>query len=163
MPVLSAENAFKKGLAAIVEERNAEAVVHFQSAIETERRRLVRQPDARYLSYYGLSLSRAYGVSAEAIASCEAAARLAPQDPTILLNLGRVYALAGRKTRALRCYETGLQLAPGHQALRRELAHADRRSAPPIPGLKRSNPLNRWVGSLRSRAGRRAPAAAFSD
>lgn len=151
MPILSAEIQFKKGLAAFVDEQYAEAAVSFRQAIEIDRQRNVRSPEARYLSYYGLSLAKQFGATPEAIQACESAAAREPYNPNLTLNLGRVYAMAGRTTRALKCFEGGLRVAPSHRSLRRELAQTDRRSRPVLPGLGRNHVVNRWLGGLRAR------------
>ena len=58
MSVLSAESSFSQGLAAFSADRHAEAAEHFRTAMQIERQRGVRRPEARFLSYYGLSLAR---------------------------------------------------------------------------------------------------------
>lgn len=150
MPILEAENHFRRGLVALVDGNAAEAVTHFQSAIQIERQRGVATPQMRYLSYYGLSLARARGASNEAIQACEIAARRDFFNPDLLLNLGRVYLMAAKTTRALAAFERGLQLAPNHAALRAERNRADRRQPPPLPMLHRQHPFNRWLGRMRA-------------
>ncbi len=150
MPILEAENHFRKGLVALVDGNPGEAAVQFQSAIQIERQRAVATPQMRYVSYYGLSLARSRGPSAEAIQACEIAARRDFFNPDLLLNLGRVYLMAGKTTRALAAFERGLKLAPAHAALRAELAHADRRQPPPLSIVSRQHPFNRWLGKLRA-------------
>jgi tetratricopeptide (TPR) repeat protein len=151
MPILSAENRFRQGLAAVVDDRHGEALDHFLTALEIERERDVDVPDARYLSYYGLSLARVHGPGPEAIAACEQAVRRAPAHAALLVNLGRVYEMAGRTARALACFDGALRLAPEHRPLRRDLARIDRRTRPVIASLDRSHVLNRWLGTLRAR------------
>lgn len=151
MSILSAENQFKKGLAALIEERNGEAADLFKSAIQIERDRSVRRPAARYLSYYGLSLAKLHGASADALRACETAARLEPLSPSILLNLGRIYSMAGRRVKALECFAKGLQMAPRNGALCQELARVERRGRPIVQRLGRSHPVNRWLGFMRAR------------
>jgi tetratricopeptide (TPR) repeat protein len=151
MPILSAEIQFKKGLAAFVDEQFAEAAAAFRQAIEIDRQRNVRSPEARYLSYYGLSLAKQFGPGPESIQACETAAAREPHNPNLALNLGRVYAMVGRTTRALECFEGGLRMAPSHRSLRRELTQTDRRARPVLPGLGRNHVVNRWLGGLRSR------------
>jgi tetratricopeptide (TPR) repeat protein len=151
MSILSAENQFKKGLAALIAERNVEAAELFKSALDMERERSVRRPAARYLSYYGLSLAKLHGASTDALRACETAARLEPQNPSILLNLGRLYAMAGRRAKALDCFARGLQMAPRNGALSRELARVERRNRPVLPRLRRSHLANRWLGAMRAR------------
>ena len=73
MPILSAENQFKKGLAALVDHNYTDAAVFFKRALDLDRARNRRQPDLRYLSYYGLSLARSGRSIREAIQICRTA------------------------------------------------------------------------------------------
>ncbi|MBZ5639654.1 MAG: tetratricopeptide repeat protein [Acidobacteriia bacterium] len=149
MPILSSEIHFRKGLAALSEGNPAEAVEQFRQAIVIERQRSVSRPQMRYVSFYGLALARANGATAEAVQTCERAAKLDFCNPDLLLNLGQVYLLAGKTTRALMAFERGLRLAPEHGRLRAALAEVDRRGTPPLPFLRRSHAMNRWLGKLR--------------
>jgi tetratricopeptide (TPR) repeat protein len=133
-----------------------DAVTAFKTAMEIEKQHAVPRPQWRYLSYYGLSLARADRPTREAMDACERAVRCDPWDPDLLLNLGRVFALAGKSTRALAAYERGLQIAPRHRALRTELRALDRRSTPPLSFLSRSHPLNCALGKIRASLASRA-------
>ncbi|HZN56138.1 MAG TPA: tetratricopeptide repeat protein [Candidatus Polarisedimenticolaceae bacterium] len=146
MAILSAENSFRKGLVALVEGDPAAATTHFQSAILIERQHGVARPQMRYLSYYGLTLAQSRGANPESIQACETASRRDFFNPDLLLNLGRVYLLAGKTTKALATFERGLAIAPGHKALRAEHAKVDRRSPPPLSMLSRTHPLNKLLG-----------------
>ena len=169
MNILDAENCFKKGLAAMVDGHLDRAAALFKSAMQIERQRGARRPQMRYLSYYGLSMARAHGVTPAAIDACETAARRDFFNPDLQLNLGRVFLLAGKTTRALMAFERGLRLSPRHPALRAELARVDRRKRPAISALPRGHRINQWLGRLRASLGsaperravsrRRAPAA----
>jgi len=150
MPILSAENAFRKGLGAMAEKHPEKASVYFRQALDLERERSKSRLDMRYLSYYGLSLAQA-GLSTQiALQACKTAVFKQTGDPLLLLNLGRVYLLIGKPVRAMEAFERGLRIAPEHKALRMELAKIDRRSRPTVPFLDRSNPLNRWLGQRRT-------------
>ena len=149
MAILSAENNFKKGLLAMVDEDHVHAAEFFRQALDIERERQVARSDGRYLSYYGLSLARAYRPTHESIKACETAAGQDSFSADLQLNLGRVYLLAGKTSKALDAFEGGLRIDPRHRALRRELNRLDRRSRPPLPMLSRSHRLNRWIGRAR--------------
>jgi tetratricopeptide (TPR) repeat protein len=157
MPILSAENAFRKGLGCLSENRPKEASEFFRTALELERQRSKSRLDMRYLSYYGLSLARA-GLSTQiALQACRSAASRQYQDPVLLLNLGRVYLLTGRVSPALEAFERGLAISPDHKILLRERAQIDRRQRPVVPFLGRNSTINRWLGRVRaSRRGRTA-------
>jgi tetratricopeptide (TPR) repeat protein len=146
MPILSAENAFKKGLGAMAEKHPEKASVYFRQALDLERERSKSRLDMRYLSYYGLSLAQA-GLSTQiALQACKTAVFKQTGDPVLFLNLGRVYLLIGKPVRAMEAFERGLRICPEHKPLRMELARIDRRSRPAVPFLNRSNPVNRWLG-----------------
>jgi tetratricopeptide (TPR) repeat protein len=149
MTILSAENFFRRGLTALVDGDATVAADYFQSAILTEVQRGIKRPQMRYLSYYGLSRAQAFGATPQAIQACETAARRDFFNPDLLLNLGRVYLLAGKTTKALAVFERGLGLAPNHRGLLAEFTRIDRRAAPPLGIVSRSNPLNKWLGRLR--------------
>lgn len=120
MSILVAENNFKKGLAALVDDNHVEAAVHFRRALEDERQRHVRTPNMRYLSYYGLCLAKTNRPIGEAIHACRTAVRRESNDPELHFNLGRVFTLARRLREAHEAFEKGLQIAPSHDGLRRE-------------------------------------------
>ncbi len=66
-----------------------------------ERERSVSRPQMRYMSYYGLSLAQTKRPSRQAIKACETAATVDFFSPDLLLNLGKVYLLAGKTSKAL--------------------------------------------------------------
>jgi tetratricopeptide (TPR) repeat protein len=157
MPILSAENSFRKGLVALVEGDPATAATHFQSAILIERQHGVTRPQMRYLSYYGLSLAQGRGANSEAIQACETAIRRDFYNADLYLNLGRVYALAGKRSKAMHAFERGLILAPSHKVLRAEMGKFERRERPPLSIVSRTHPLNKVLGKLRAELRRRTP------
>lgn len=149
MPILSAENYFRRGLLAMAEGNADEAATHFESAIRVEREHNVMRPQMRYLSYWGLAIAQARR-SPESIQACEMAARGEPYNPDLLLNLGRVHLLSGRVTIALATLERGRRMAPWHKGIAIELAKVDRRKAPPLRMLHRDHPINRVLGKWRA-------------
>lgn len=151
MTIVTAENSFKKGLDALRDGRPEEAVASFKTAMQIEKEFGAGRPQMKYLSYYGVSFAQAYGANREALRACESAVKKDFLNATLFLNLGRVYLIAGKVTRALAAFEHGVRISPNHKELRAELAKADRRSTPPIPFLSRSHPLNAWLGKLRAR------------
>jgi tetratricopeptide (TPR) repeat protein len=111
----------------------------------------------RYLSYYGLAMAQSRGATPEAVQACEAAARRDFYSPELLLNLGRVYLLAGKTTKALATFERGIAIAPNHKAMRAELDKVDRRQIRPIGLVPRDHPINKLLGKLRWALRHRAP------
>lgn len=149
MPILSAENQFKKGLTALVDQNYKDAVVFFGRAVELDRERNRKQPDLRYLSYYGLALAKSGSSPTEALRVCRMAVSRHQHHPVLWLNLGRAYAALGKHERALEALDRGARLAPDNPVVARELAQFDRRSQPVIPRLSRSHPVNVVLGKLR--------------
>ena len=154
MNILDAELCFKKGLVALVEDVPERAAAMFHNAMKIEKERRTQTPQMRYLSYYGLSMARARGVTQDVVRACETAARRDFFNPDLQLNLGRVYLLSGQVSRALAAFERGLRLAPGHRGLRAEMLKVNRRQRRPIRRLPRSHPINCFLGRLRTRVPR---------
>ena len=160
MSSLSAENYFKKGLSALVEHSFVDASESFRRALELDRERNKRQPDMRYLSYYGYSLAKGKLSTTTAIQACKTAVARQKNDPLLFVNLGRVYVIAGKRSLAAESFERALRLAPEDKTIRAELARVDRRAKPVIPGLSRDHALNIWLGKLRANMRGRQPSNA---
>ena len=138
MPIVSAENKFKKGLEALVDRNYVEAALQFRRAMDIEHQRHVLQPDMRYLSYYGMCRATAHDKLREGLHACKHAARVRNRDPEMFLNLGRVYLLARQKRLAYDAFQTGLDLDPDHQVLLFESARLHARGiSKPAPGARR--------------------------
>jgi Flp pilus assembly protein TadD len=134
MAILSAQNSFKKGLAALVDDVPAVAIGYFREAMCIEEQRSMR-PTMRYLSYYGYCLARTAHPQGAAARACETAAETEPRDADLLLNLGRVYMLAGRTRAARRIFDRALRISPGNRVLQRERARAELR----LSGIHRTS------------------------
>ena len=149
MNILSAENHYREGLAALSAGRAEEASGLFEKAMRAERRHDVTQPRMRYLSYFGLSVALARGANKDALRACETAVRNEDYNPDLFLNLGKVYAMAGRMTKALTVYSKGLKLDTRHRGLREAMKNLDRRGRVPVGWLDRSHPVNTLLGRMR--------------
>jgi curved DNA-binding protein CbpA len=109
-------------------------------AVEALRQAAYLVPgEARYHAALGRALSRDPHLAREAVQSLEQAARLAPQNPQIQLELALLLEKQGLHIRARRAAEAALLLAPGDPAVMRAVARL---------GLEPSGPGN---------AGRRKP------
>lgn len=148
MTILAAERSFREGLVALVEARHIDAASCFDKAMKDERAR-GGSPEMRYLSYYGLSVALGQGPTREAIQACEMAARRDFFNADLQLNLGKVYLLASRRSKALAILERGLKLDPTHKGLLATMRRADRRRQAPVRWLRRAHPLNYWLGKMR--------------
>jgi len=147
---LTPEEHFRDGLTALGAGRPSEAVDHFHRAVAAEKRLGADRPQMRYVSFYGLSLALSKRATRTAIELCERAAAHDSFDAVLLLNLGKVYVLSGRITKALAAYERGLRVDPSNKRLQIELARIDRRRAPALPALSRDHVINRSLGRLRA-------------
>src|SRR5262245_66144422 len=112
MPDSPDAEAFKKGLAMLSANRNEEALALFETAMKLAGDSQVVDRKMKYLSYYGLSLSLSHRPSRDAIKACEMAAKSNFFSAEMQLNLGKVYSLAGKTTRALAAFENGLKRSP---------------------------------------------------
>jgi tetratricopeptide (TPR) repeat protein len=144
------EQLFRRGLAHLNGANPAAAAAHFDAAMRAERTSGVGVKRPKYLSFYGLSLAAAYGPTHECLRACQRAAASDPLDADLQLNLGRVYLMAKKRTRALAAFERGLKLDPDHRGLLKIMAKAERRRPPVIAGLGRDHAINRSLGRLRS-------------
>ena len=149
MPILSAENHFKKGLSALVDHNYKDAIVFFRRALDIDKERGRRHPDLRYLSYYGLSMAKAGMSTNVAIKVCRSAVARQTSHPVLLLNLGRVYMIARKPRLAREAFDRGARVAPANRVLTRELASLERRSKPVLAMLPRNHPVNRALGKIR--------------
>ena len=68
--------------------------------------------------------------------------------PVFYLNLGRAYLAAGAKKDAAAVFKKGLEADPEDRDLLREIKRLGMRKKPVVPFLKRSNPINKYVGKL---------------
>ncbi|MCE5195447.1 MAG: hypothetical protein LLF28_08395 [Nitrospiraceae bacterium] len=66
--------------------------------------------------------------------------------PFFYLNLGRVYIAAGRKQNAADIFRKGLKIDASNYDIIAELKKLGIRGKLPVPFLKRSNPLNKYLG-----------------
>ena len=151
MLVPTAEESFQKGMQAFEEGRGREAMAFFEAAIEIERQLGNHAPQARYLSQYGLCLGTVMQRRHEGVRFCREAVELERFNPDIHCNLGQVLITAGRRKDAYQAFVRGLRVQPDHQSIIRALREMGIRRPPVIPFLRRTNPLNVYLGRLRSR------------
>ncbi len=149
MNILSAENNYREGLVALAGGRPEQAAGLFEKAMRAEMRHNVTQPRMRYLSYFGLSVALARGATKDALRACETAVHNEDYNADLLLNLGKVYAMAGRMTKSLDVFARGLKLDPGHRGLKAAVKRLDRRRSRSVGWLDRSHPVNTFFGRIR--------------
>ena len=140
-----AEKLFTKGLDAIKNGNTVSALVFFEKATQLDN-----SPTNR--SYLAYCMARERGQFKKAISVCEAAIKEESQNPIHYLNLGRIYILSGQKTEAMRVLREGLVVEENREIVN-ELVGLGMRKPPFIPLLKRTNPLNKYLGIVLSRLG----------
>ena len=68
--------------------------------------------------------------------------------PLFYLNLGRAYLAGGDKGNAAEAFKKGLEADPQDLDLLWEVGRIGMRKKPVVPILKRSNPINKYIGRL---------------
>jgi tetratricopeptide (TPR) repeat protein len=68
--------------------------------------------------------------------------------PILYLNLGRTYLIAKNKEKAYFSFQKGLEVDKKNEDITKELKKLGIRRKPFFPFLKRSNPLNKYIGTL---------------
>ena len=141
----SALAEFKRGINLLRNGHSAEALEYLRHAAE------LAPQNPHYLSFLGVSVSRAERKWAAAVKLCEMALILRRSEPQLYLNLAEVYVSAGRRDDAVEALERGLLYLSADPRIRRARANLGRRRSPVLPFLEREHFLNRGLGKLRHR------------
>jgi len=109
------------------------------------------------LSYYGC-LDAVWDKNYErGIKNCKGAIEILRKEvpiggeafyPMFYLNLGRAYLASGDKKNAMESFTKGLKADPEDDSLLMELRSLGPRKKKIVPFLKRSNPINKYIGIL---------------
>jgi Flp pilus assembly protein TadD len=134
---------FKQGLKALKNGYPQRALVHMRTVFEAEKN------NPFYLSFLGLSIARAQREWDQAAELCEIAVQLRRSECQFHMNLAEVYALAGRREKALDTLDAALELFGDDSRLKRARSKVEKRRSPVVPFLTRDNFLNRTFGKLR--------------
>jgi len=145
--VNESEKLFKKGVEAVKNQDSVSALAFFEKATELDN-----IPKNR--SYLAFCIAKERGQFKKAISLCEEAMREEPGNSLHYLNLGRVYTAADQKNEAMRIYREGLKIEDNKQ-IEDELRRLGVRKEPPLPYLKRDNPINKYIGLILSKLGMR--------
>jgi tetratricopeptide (TPR) repeat protein len=136
---------FREGIKLLKNDYPQKALVRFKRAFESEKH------NAYYISFFGLAIARAQRKWDRASDLCEAAVQLNPKEIQFHLNLGEVYALAGRREKALDKLECAMRLFGEDARLVDARGKVEKRRAPVLPFFGRGHFLNRQLGKLRHR------------
>lgn len=156
MLVQAAETRFQRGLLALAEGRGLEALALFEAALELDRQLGAHTPQARYLSYYGLSLAQEGSHPREGAAFCRQAIDLEFFNADLFFNYGRVLLLSDRRKEAFAVFVKGLSIQKNHQEILKELRRMGWRRPPVVAFLARGNPINVALGKMIRPGGRPA-------
>ncbi|HTP43872.1 MAG TPA: hypothetical protein VMJ13_04870 [Candidatus Acidoferrum sp.] len=137
---------FRQGLRALKNGYPQKALVHMRTAFEYEKH------NPFYLSFLGLSVARAERKWDHAAELCEIAVQLRRNECQFHLNLAEVYALAGRREKALDTIDSALAIFGKDSRLVRARSRVEKRRPPVIGFLTRDHFLNRTFGKVRHRA-----------
>jgi Flp pilus assembly protein TadD len=137
---------FKEGVALLKNGYPQKALVRLRRAFESEKQ------NPFYLSFLGLSIARADRKWEQAAELCEIAVQLRRKEAQFYLNLAEVYALAGRRAKALDTLDAALTLFGDDERLIHARSRVEKRRNPLLPFLSREHFLNRKLGKLRHRA-----------
>ena len=136
---------FREGIKLLKNEYPQKALVRLKRAFESD------QHNVYYISFLGLAIARAQRKWDQASDLCEVAVQLKPAEIQFHLNLGEVYALAGRREKALDKLEHALRLFGNDARLVQARSKVEKRRAPVLPFFGREHILNRKLGKLRHR------------
>lgn len=128
------------GLEALHEGRMLAALAHFEKAS------CDAADDPVCSSCLGYCVAKERGQRKRGIELCRAALARDPDNPLHALNLARIHLLDGDKPAAIAVLREGMRRAPAPE-LAMELETLGLRKPPVFPFLKRSNPLNRYLGA----------------
>lgn len=137
-----AEELFQAGTEALEARNFPQANRLLHKALELDR-------TPNHLSQYAVALAQHTGNFKTAVSLCQEAIKGEPKNPAHFLRLGVVYLAAGRKKEAVRVLNLGLRVGR-HPDITRLLQILGQREKPVLPFLSRSNPLNKYLGKVRS-------------
>jgi tetratricopeptide (TPR) repeat protein len=92
-------------------------------------------------------MAKERGLLTKGISWCAESLIKEPENPVHYLNLGRIYLLMKNREEAIRNFREGLKYG-SNEEIADELHRLGIRSSPVIAFLKRSNPLNKYLGIL---------------
>lgn len=142
-----AEKLYCKGINALDRGDTLSALACFEKAVQKDENPL-------YNSYLAYCIAKERGQFRLSVSLCEKAIALQPDRSAHYLNLGRIYLMTGQKNDAIRILRDGLRNEANQQIIA-ELDRIGTRKPPVISFLKRSNPINKYLGYLLKRIGLR--------
>jgi Flp pilus assembly protein TadD len=107
--------------------------------------------DLRLRSLFGLVMARSdpsfYGFY-RGLKWCSDALEQQPEDPYLLVNLGKVYLYHGLRVKALEYMNRAMEIAPDDPVIRESRGLLGFRQRPKLPFIARKNPVNIILGMI---------------
>lgn len=122
-----------------------------EAAFALERAYRAKPSNARYASYYGLSLALSSNRLKDAEALCMHAVKLDAYHSELFHNLGRVRVMLRDRKGALAAFKQGLSLDRNDAKIHKALTKMGTRRPPVLGFLSRQHPLNKYLGLLLAR------------
>jgi tetratricopeptide (TPR) repeat protein len=135
------ERLIKRGLEALDQGDTLSALSYFEKAIKIERSPAV-------CSYYAFCIAKERGQVGNAISLCKEAIQKEPGNSLHYFNLGKIYLIDNNKEEAIKTFREGLNYE-ANPLIVDELNKLGPRKPPLISFLKRSNPINKYLGIMR--------------
>jgi tetratricopeptide (TPR) repeat protein len=135
---------------------------NFKGALRTLDKGLTEHPlNAPLLSYYGYLDATVNKNYDRGIGLCKTAVDIIEEESrgnrslrqkgfhsVLYLHLGRTYLAGGNKKSAVKAFKRGLEADPKDPYLLSEVRRIGIRRKPFFPFLKRSHPINKYIGKL---------------
>ncbi len=119
----------------------------FSSALSCFDKAYTMSKNPLACSYLAFCMAKLNGEIDKALSLCREAIKDEPANPTHYLNLGRIYLLAGNKSDAIKAFSEGLGRGNSPE-ISDEMNILGTRKEPLVPFLKRSNPVNKYLGII---------------
>ncbi len=157
MNELDVSNYLNRAKRLLQKNLNAQALAILKEGLD------VHGENAFLLSYYGALLaivSKEYrkGIRATERALKQLVATVPMHAeahyPTFYLNIARAYLASGDRAKAILALKKGLRYDSFNPELLETMDSLGIRRNPPLPGLKRTHPLNKYVGMLLHKLGK---------
>ncbi len=126
------------------------AVENTLAALGALEKALRLNDDPLWHSSLGYCIAKERGQYKKGLELCHTSCKLEPGNSLHYLNLGRVHLLSGNKEEALRVFREGIA-KEGSAEIMQKLIELGMRKPTVFNALKRSHPVNRYLGLLFSR------------
>lgn len=140
MATSSSEEQFNQGLEFLKNNELEKATRSFEKAYKED------SENTKYMSYYGMCAALRWGEIGAGIELCTKAVKKEFYKTEHYINLARVYLKADNKKGAIAVLKRGLRFDPENDIIHEELVRLGARKKSILPFLKRSNPINRFLG-----------------